>query len=227
MDESTRDDGEDASTVVETLQRLKRAGSRLLVTGSVSAAVRAQQTRHLLGSPEEDRARILALADDSSPSAHLPEGPPTAADRVAVVEHRGDVRSATVARAEPLPPRETATDSMAAFYEDVLAAVAADRRANGAPAPATLRVGVVGGGALVDRHGLDRSERMLRSLGDTVVADRGMFHCHVAAASDAAVVDALLPSFDVHVELRHREGLPPEQRWSFPETDERTEWMLL
>jgi hypothetical protein len=226
VDESTRGGGGDGPALAATLRRLKRSGARLLVTGAAGGAVRARQTRRLLGSTDERRARVLALADESSPSAFLPDPLDATDERVAVVEHGDGVRSAAAASAEPLPPRPEA-DALAAFHAAVIDAIADDRHANGPYDPATLRVGVVGAGSLVDRYGLDRTERALRSLGDRVVDRRGMYHCHLAGRPDGPTATRLAPSFDARIDLRHRDGLPPEQRWSFPGSGESTGWTLL
>lgn len=226
MGDSPRAGEGSSPTIAATLRRLKREGATLLVTGEVGAAVRAQQTRRLLGSPREERARLLALADESAAANYLPAPVAPTDDRVTVVEHDASVRSGAAASAEPLP-REATADPLADFHAATLAGIAAERDAHGPFAPAELRVGLVGLGTLVDRHGLDRTGRAVRSLGETVTGHRGMYHCHLAGPADAAEATALEPAFDARIDLRHRGGLPPEQRWSFLDSGESTEWMLL
>ena len=193
----------------------------------MGAAVRAQQTRRLFGSPHEERARILALADESTASRYLPAPVAATGDRVTVVEHDASVRSGAAASAEPLPPAVSSADPLADFHATTLAAVADERDAHGPLAPAELRVGVVGVGKLIDRYGRDRTERAVWSLGDAVTGQRGMYHCHVAGPADAPETAALQSAFDARIDLRQRDDLPPEQRWSFLASGESTEWMPL
>lgn len=226
MDDSSRAGDRTSRNIAGTLDRLKRQGSRLLVTGVVGADVRAAQTRRLLGSPDEQRTRILALADGSSPSSFLPDSVTPTDDRVHVVEHADTVRSGATASAEPLPPGGL-DDPLSTFHTRLLRTIRNECDAVDGFEPAELRVAVVGLGTLVDRDGFDRVARLVRSLGDAVVDHRGMFHCHVAGPASAPELSALSPSFDARIDLRHRDRLPPEQRWSITETGESTEWMLL
>ncbi|MFC5972022.1 hypothetical protein ACFPYI_11840 [Halomarina salina] len=226
MDETPRAGDGGSPAVAATLQRLKREGASLLVTGEVGRAVRAQQTRRLLGSPSEERARVLALADDSSPSQYLPHPVTPTDDRVTVVEHADPLRSGATASAEPAP-LNASVDPLADFHAATLAAIDAEGDAPGAFAPAELRVGLVGLGTLTDRYGPERCGRVVRSLGAAVREHRGMYHCHVAGPTAAPTVRTLQSAFDARIDLRQRDGLPPEQRWSFIDSDESTEWMLL
>lgn len=227
MNESTRGGGGVSSQFTATLRRLKREGARVLVTGEVSTAVRARQTCRLLGSTREERVRVLALADGADPSAYLPSPIGANGDRVTVVSHDDTTRAVASASAEPLPPRDPTTDSLGAFYAATRAAIDDHRVAHGPFDAAELRVGVVGLGALFDRYESDRVSKAARALGDTVTDHRGMYHCHVAGPAETPATAALTPAFDARVDLRQRDGLPPEQRWTLAATDESSEWMLL
>ncbi|MFD1513682.1 DUF7504 family protein [Halomarina rubra] len=232
MDDTTRGGDGGSPRFAAALRRLKREGARLLVTGEVNAAVHARQTRLLLGSPREERVRVLALVGGSSPSRFLPDGVAPTDDDVAVVTH-GDTRStaadvsSTDADVSPSSAGEFPTDRLDGFSAAVQSAVDCQRTVHGPLSPAELRVGVVGAGGLLDGTGVDRVTRTLDALGECVVDRRGMFHCHVSGPVDAPETAALGAAFDARIDLRQRDGLPPEQRWTLPALDESSEWMLL
>ncbi|WP_327053905.1 DUF7504 family protein [Halomicrococcus gelatinilyticus] len=217
--------GDDAPPDIDTyLQRLKRQGSLLLVTGTVDETISGIATRRLLGDPHCDRKRVLAFADavsDDYVDYCLPSGT-TRRDadvRVATPDgtRRGDPESegdaaGRVDRTDAERLRRGLTRAIAGFD------------ANVDLDPAELRVGVVTLVPFLDATDRSGVERLVRTLGEIVRGLDGMAHVHLPVADTAPVVDDLSPLFDARIELRQRETFLPEQRWHVPRYGITTVW---
>ncbi|MFC7156676.1 hypothetical protein ACFQPA_14625 [Halomarina halobia] len=233
---AVRGDGEDeAARFAAELTDLKRRGCHLLVTGIVSDAVRARQTRNLMGSPRFPRCRLLALVDGdlSRARTYLPGNLDAQSPRVSVLDFSTTRASGgTVGETTSPWPSTPGGDASVPGDELSVLRMAIEREiVDGLPAagpvPGRLRVGVLTLGALLDTYGVERIRSFVGALGRSVRAASGMGHCQLPLAPDAAETEALLPAFDARVDLRHRDGWPPEQRWYLTTSGETTEWMLL
>ncbi|WP_254545668.1 DUF7504 family protein [Halomarina pelagica] len=235
MDARTgRDAGADdgAARFAAELRDLKRRGCHVLVAGRVGDAVRARQTRNLLGSPRLPRYRILALVDGELAEArtYLPGNLDRDAPNVSVLDFATPVRSGAAAAPAAV---QTPGEGVHAPGDELFALrTALDREiADGLSTvgrvPGRLRVGVLTLGILLDTYGVERTRAFAAALGRSIRAASGLGHCQLPLEYDAAETRALQSAFDVRVDLRHRDGRPPEQRWRLTSTDRTTEWMLL
>lgn len=79
----------------DALERLKRDGCNVLVTGEVPEPVTARATRKLLGTPTERRERVLVVTDPEvvEPATHLPGNLYPSHEEVTLFDHRDGVRS--------------------------------------------------------------------------------------------------------------------------------------
>ena len=217
--------GDDAPPDIDTyLQRLKREGSLLLVTGTVDETISGIATRRLLGDPNCDRKRVLAFADpvaDDYVDYCLPSGTSRRDPDVRVVTPDG------TRRGEPGPERPPAGRVDRADVEQLrrgLTRAIAHYDANADLAPAELRVGVASLVAFLDATDRSAVERLVRTLGEVARGLDGMAHVHLPVADTAPVVDDLSPLFDARIELRQRETFLPEQRWHVPQNGITTVW---
>lgn len=216
----------------EVLKRFKQEGCNLLVTGAVSEDVTVRATRTLLGSPDADRKRVVALGDSRRRSVgeRLPPGVvPDDSDVWIIDQHTKQrsvpqaVRSADV----DLPTDGDDRDALRQLREEVVVAIDYFEEATDGLNPSELRLSVSSLGWLAHEEDPDAVARFVRSVSAMVRGVRGMAHYHLARPDDDELVERLSPLFDARVELRKRDGLPTEQRWHVPEYEQTTEWVRL
>lgn len=210
----------------EVLTALKREGCNLLVTGAVPEEVTESATRTLLGAPDADRKRIVALPESGERGVGdlLPAGVRPERSDVWVVDQRAHHRS--VPKSATTAARDGG-DDLDRLREELFAAVDHfDDAADGLD-PAELRVSVSSLGRLVHEHDAAAVAGFVRSVGAMVRGVRGMAHYHLPRPDDDDAVERLGPLFDARIELRRRDGVPTEQRWHVPEYGETTDWVRL
>ncbi|SDM00331.1 hypothetical protein SAMN04487949_0460 [Halogranum gelatinilyticum] len=216
--------GDEARTLDDVLSRLKRRGCALLVTGCVGDDVSARLTRRLLGSPAEQRRRLLVLsgADADRVATRLPPGVAASDPDVRVVDVTATDRSTAVDT-----PRGAPSDASGPSAIEVLQVFtdAVDALDDGDLDPSELRVAFDPLCPLLGRDD-EASARFLRVATALVRDATGMGHFHLPVADDSPRIDALGHWFDARIELRHRDGLAPEQRWHLPEYG-TTPWVRL
>lgn len=217
----------------EVLQRFKNEGCNLLVTGAVSEDVTTHATRTLLGSPDVDRKRVVALADARNGAAaeRLPSGVDPEGPDVWLVDQRTRRRSVPDAARNAdvrFPTDADGGDALVRLREEIVTAIDYyfEAAADGLD-PADLRLSVASLDRLAHEHGPDDLARFVRGVGAMVLGVRGMAHYHLPRPDDDELVDRLSPLFDARVELRRRDGLPTEQRWHVPEYGRTTDWVRL
>jgi len=205
--------------VRRTFQELKRRGAQVLVIGDVPEAVSRRATRRLLGHPDEERHRVLALTDSGVddaawfPGAHGPDD-----DGITLVGER-ELRGAAAAdpATEPSRPETTVLRRINAEISEWEPAET--------PPPAVLRVGVYSLETLLEARGIDAVRTLTARLTSAVRRVRGIGHYHLPRAPDTDAVADLEPVFDARLELRHA-GTGPEQRWHLPDRG-TTSWVAL
>lgn len=211
------------ATFRDSLAELKAGGCNLLVTGEVGADVTDAMSRRLLGSADHPRKRVVVLADRTLADADriLPEGIEASDPDVALVDHSLSTRDVTATASaagdaqlvQPgggeASPEQLRCEVSTALVDQEMAASGLD--------PAQLRLSLVTLRTLLDTHGLDAVERLVRGVRAHVDGLAGMAHYHLPLADDAEPVQQLAPLFDARIELRAENGLGPEQRWHLPE----------
>lgn len=204
---------------VAAFEDLKRRGPQVLVIGDVPEPVSRRATRRLLGHPEEDRRRLIALTDSGVDSDDwFPSHLGTDAPDVTVVQD--DRRSMDL-------PAEDRADGKSEWLSR---AVEEEIRAwldvgNETPRPAVLRFGLYSLATLVDAHDVRTVRRQCYRLTGAVRRARGMGHYHLPRdPADSDVAD-LRYIFDARLELRNDAG-EAQQRWHIPGTGS-TRWVRL
>jgi len=209
----------DDGGVRRTFQALKRRGAQVLVVGDVPEDVSRRATRRLLGHPDEQRHRVLALNDSRADAADwFPGERTTADDGVALIDRR-NLRGGAVADAQAEPGRPEP-----AVIRRIDAEIR-DWEPDGTPSPAVLRVGVYSLEPLLETRGVDAVGTLVARLTAAVRRGRGIGHYHLPRAPDAAAVADLESVFDARVELRSAR-VGPEQRWHLPGRPP-TDWVAL
>lgn len=211
-----RGDEQDAATASDgsfarALERLKRDGCLLMVTGDVPEQVSARASRKLLGTPTEFRTRVLAVTDPaiSEPATHLPGALHPGSDGVTLIDER--------------PPRRTAA-GVVNVAEAILDALPADKpsdEGNVRFALATLapfRTGDHADGAI---------PAALDTLRDAAHTATAIGAIHLPIPDDDPGVDALTPHVDARIEVRDTNTALPEQRWYLPDRDATTNWVTM
>lgn len=186
------------------LERLKRDGAALLVTGAVPVAAQRAAVRTLLGAPGESRRRVLALADPAV-------GDP--ADLLPADAHPADDRVRVVAR--------TDLDALHLGVSKAMAAVRPDD-----PDGGQVRLSVAALPPLLEAHESAAVRRFVRSTAAQVRGVRGMAHYLLPGHDDAKRVRRLRDAVDARVELREPPGGdgPPEHCWHLPDRDDPSPW---
>jgi len=216
----------------EVLKRFKSEGCNLLVTGAVSEDVTKHATRTLLGSPDADRKRVVALSDtrDENVSERLPPGVDPDGPDVWLIDQQAHQRSVPAAARSgdlDLPAGVESQDDLTRLREEIVAAIDFFDETTGGLSPADLRLSVASLDRLTHEHETSDVVRFARSVGAMVLGVRGMAHYHLPRPDDDDLVDRLSSLFDARIELRKRDGLPTEQRWHVPEYGQTTDWVRL
>ncbi|WP_224332992.1 DUF7504 family protein [Haloprofundus halobius] len=192
---------------------MKERGCNLLVTGAVSEPVTARATQRLLGSPVEERKRLVTLTDTPTRDvdSRLPIGVSADDTGVRVVERRRIERSAAEAAG-----RESASDTGLRCLEGEISRAVASLDGGHGFSPGELRLSLDSIGPLVEVYTVSRVREFLRRVCDTVEDSNGMGHYHLPLSDDSRRVREFEGVFDARIELRQREPFGPEQRWHVP-----------
>jgi len=231
-------DGQPASTTLtefrSRLQRLKREGCNLLVSGTPPRQVFTQASATMLGDPDARRWRVFALTDadpesvyDRLPSASAAPRPP--AETTRIVNHAVPPRPITDAPELPAAslPEVTVSDANLAGLRSELGDAIADFGAR-SHQPAEVRIAVDSLAPLLDHYEFDVVRRFLRTVGERVHDNDAMAHYVLPEPYDGDRCRRLADEFDAVVELRTvPESHDAEERWHFPESDLTTPWVPL
>jgi hypothetical protein len=216
----------DSGDGLEALLDRKAEGVAVLVSGAVPAAIHRSMSARLLGSPEVDRRRVLALTsrEEQAVTDRLPPGASTASDRLRVVLGDGWTRSvataggvtASGADATDGPvgtlPEESVTamsDPSLATYGERVARQATELcgDADGCR-PGQLRLCVDSLDHLADGYDDGKVLRFAHLLADQVRSHDGMTHFHTRHSYENLPVSGLSTVTEVVVRLRLDGGTP-------------------
>lgn len=205
------------------LAQLKQRGCNLLVTGTVADHVTATATRRLLGSPVENRTRVIVLTDTTveDVGTRLPTGVDVSDPEVRLIGWHRHGRAAATGSVPKSDREDRSIEALRATLFDELGAVdLADL------APAELRLSLDSVASLLERYEAADVHRLLRLVTGFVRGARGMGHVHCAVPDDDGRIEAIKPLFDARIELRQRGANGGEQRWHLPEYGS-TEWVRI
>jgi hypothetical protein len=197
-------------SIRDAFQDLKQRGPQVLVTGDVPEAVSRRATRRLLGHPEEERHRVLALTDSDVAADQWFPGSYSAGDKSVTLIGAAELRGSAAVGATTATPSEDD-----ALVRQVDKEIAAWCPSGETPPPAVLRVGVYSLETLLETHGVETVRRFAYQLTGEVRRARGMGHYHLPREPGSAAVEDLQFVFDARLELRTACG-EPEQRWHLP-----------
>ncbi|WP_255150064.1 DUF7504 family protein [Halorarius halobius] len=214
------------------LQRLRTAGSALLVTGRTDEWVQRHASRKLLGHPHpgedaEPRYR-LAVAVDGTTAADefLPTGSEMSSPAPRTIHGAvASTRGATTEAAGTVG-RPGGTPASATLADDVVAAID-EFAAGGELAPGQLRVGTTSLLPILEREGVDAATEFCQQVGDAVRRHDGTAHFHCPLPDGDRQVGLLNEVVNARVELRQRNGDPVQCRWHtpYPGLTADTGWM--
>lgn len=197
-------------TIRDAFQELKQRGPQVLVTGDVPEAVSRRATRRLLGHPDEQRHRVLALTDSDAASDQWFPGSHSAADDEISLIGAGDLRGSAAVGAPA--DGDSEDDALVRLIDEEVTTWCPSRSA---PPPAVLRVGVYSLETLLEAHGVEAVRTFAYQLTGEVRRARGMGHYHLPREPDSEAVSDLQFVFDARLELRRSAG-QAEQRWHLP-----------
>ncbi|WP_425493599.1 DUF7504 family protein [Natronosalvus vescus] len=212
--------------VTTQLESLKRKGCNILVTGNVPPEVSFHATRNLFGDDqcERSRQRILACTDLHPPGNHyLWTGYESEPE---LISSAGLQRS--ISRL-PSPRGIAAADLnwISEFQMQICEAIAeADATTDGLE-PSQLRMSVMTLRPTIETVTHDETDRFLRVLTHLVEGVSGMAHYHLPVDDEDELVTRHADHFDIRIELRNRDHVPPESRWHFPDCGKATRWHQL
>ena len=234
---------------LRTLLDRKAEGVAVLVSGAVPAAVHRSMSARLLGSPEVDRRRMLALTGlgRAAVDERLPPNASTRPERLRAVFGDGWCRSArspantandgepTARFATPSTEAPAAADTLHAesltVVEDTLLSVFGERLSHEMTAlagaadglePGQLRLCLDSIDRLAHDHENDDVLRFAHLVADQVRCRDGMMHIHSHSPPDDLPVPNLTDVADVTIRLR-RTGTVPEFR-PYLEGEALTDW---
>lgn len=216
------------SEIGEELKSLKRRGCAVLTTGKVPPDATVEATRRQLGSPDEDRVRIVALtgSTDRNVAARLPgDVSPDDPDVYVLEGPRARDAAITAPGADVVAP-DPRTD-----LERLSCGVARSVRTYARPDAdldaGQLRLVVDSLKPLLDDHGIEQIEAFIWETATLVRSISGMAYYHLPIDDDHEIVTTLMETgyLDARVELDHQAG-SDLQRWHVPGYEE-TPWLEL
>lgn len=208
-------DGENTDRAfARSLGALKRHGCSLLITGSDRNGSQRQLSRQLLGDDDTaTRWRLIVATDTSGIGAHSPD---TDEKTYRLIDRRPAMRNNAVSGDTPsqftLPALEREMRTTICEFD-----VDADGLS-----PGELRVCVDSLKPLLDRHGVRAVKPFLETITGQIREKNGMGHFHLPVDREHALIEELLPLFDIQIELR--DGT---HRWHLVEDDIQTEWLRI
>lgn len=201
------------------LQRLKRNGCNVLVTASTGGPAVDRTTARLLGSPQEERTRILVMIRDDvqALSVKFPAGVSILDDRTHLVDFREEFDGD-----EPPTAGEDPLSELRTEIENRLSECISGRDLE----PAELRIGVDSVGPLLDHYPTATVTEFVADVTAAVREAKGMGHFHVAMDDERARELPFASEFDARIELKQIEALPAKQRIHIS-GDGTSPWMLV
>ena len=223
------DDAEGSGDVDEELsrrlQRIKQRGCNVLVTKSTGGPAVDLITARLLGSPREERYRILVMIRDDvdALAVKFPGGVSILDDETHLIDYREELDGDDLdPGAFPPPEGEDPLVKLRAELENRMADCLSGRELEAAQ----LRVGVDSLGPLLERYPTSRVSEFVTDVTSSVREADGMGHFHVAMSDERARELPFASAFDVRIELRQIQARPAAHRIHLPEYG-ASDWMYV
>lgn len=213
--------GASGDTFAALLDRLKKRGTSVLVVGDLSTDLEQALSRRMMGSPDEQRYRLLAaLRPLESPAGWFPESVTPEDEWVNVVDHGGLPRggvaatNGTASSGADLPSASQLADRVDDWVTRV------ERETD--PEPGAIRVGIASLDVLLEREDVGAPREVAERVHGLMREHQGVAHLYFPRRRSSPVVQQITVWVDVVVEVRTSEGRP-EQRWAVQDTVE-TSW---
>lgn len=209
----------DEEELSRRLQEIKRRGCNVLVTKSTGGPAVDRITARLLGSPLEERYRVLVMVRDDvdALAVKFPASVSILDDETHLVDYREELDSD-----DPLPPDRDPLPELRAELDNRIADCVVGRELE----PSQLRVGVDSLGPLLEQYPTSRVAEFVTDVTTTVREEGGMGHCHVAMSDERARELPFASAFDARIELRQIEAQPVTHRIHLPEHG-TSQWMYV
>lgn len=200
----------------QTLARLKRDGSNVLLVGAETVDVHTVLCRRLLGETRDGARYRLFVTDGREPLAKADDE-----------TDGGAVRTIDYSSLDPTATEDaelrgrTPLGTLGIEIADAIDGFQGD--ADGLE-PSQLRVCVDSLAALLEEHTAEKVFRLLHMATSRVDALQGMGHYHLPLDRDHEAVHLFESLFDAVVENRVRDDVA-EQRWELRDRETPTDWL--
>lgn len=201
----------------QTLGRLKREGSNILLVGADTAGAHDAACHRLLGETGSgSRYRLFVTNGNNRSMSHGSDGTIESARTI-------DYSGLDLSAADPEPTEDPPLGTLG--IEIIETVDELDAAADGL-APSEFRVCVDSLVPLLQEHTSEHVFRLLHMTTSRVDHVDGMGHYHLPLDRDHDAVNLFEPLFDAIVEVRSR-GEEHEQRWHLRDRDATTDWIAL
>lgn len=213
------------------LEDLDRAGSSLLVVGTVPDDRFSEVSASLLGDPSAGPRRQLFVTTEDGVNqvrSRLPDQsviPTRQGVRVIAISdmNRSSIRVES-SGSEPLPTNRVDGDDIDGLAQTILQTIEEFDRLAAGLQPSELRVSVAPLASLIDRHGQETVFRMIHVLNHLIREKEGMAHFHLPVQRESGIVRMFQSLFDAVIELRLQQGRL-EQRWHLQDPETSSDWL--
>ncbi|ADB60599.1 hypothetical protein Htur_1714 [Haloterrigena turkmenica DSM 5511] len=200
----------------QTLARLKRDGSNVLLVGAETTDIHTALCHRLLGETDDGARYRLFVTDGCEPLAKTNDE--TDERTVRTIDYSALDPAAT---ADAELRGRTPLGTLGIEIADAIDGFQGD--ADGLE-PSQLRVCVDSLVALLEEHTVEKVFRLLHMTTSRVDTLQGMGHYHLPLDRDHEAVHLFEPLFDAVVETRVRDGVA-EQRWELRDREAPTDWL--
>lgn len=229
VDQMPRSTVSDPQQFTTALDELKQTGCLALITGTVDETVRATCSRQLFGALSRPHKRVLIHpgAKAFRLSSYLPHGiTTTTSDVLSIAGAR--LRGETITPSNSTDIEQTTSPIDCTIFSRRLASLLADTEPTADTfTPGELRLGILTTGELLDQYGQSVAQTLLTTVENQMRERCGFAHCHLPVSSENSIATTLAEHTAIHIHLREREGLPPEQCWHIRDADCSSGWIPL
>ncbi|QRV15326.1 hypothetical protein JMJ58_20895 [Haloterrigena salifodinae] len=202
----------------QTLARLKRDGSNVLLVGAETADVHTSLCHRLLGETGDGARYRLFVTDGCESLAKANDE-----------SDEGTARTIDYSALDPTASEDAelrGRTPLGALGIEIANAIDGFQGDADGLEPSQLRVCVDSLVALLEEHTAEKVFRLLHMTTSRVDALQGMGHYHLPLDRDHEAVHLFEPLFDAVVEIRVRDGVA-EQRWELRDRETPADWFTV